>query len=204
MSILVTAFDVYDRWDENSSWTALTEYLREYGVASDIRTRRYPVHLDQMRSRLEADLARGVDGVIHLGQSPGSTTLLLESIAVNVAGNTRLPGEEFGPLVEDGPVAFRSRCPLGLWCQQLRHHRVPAEVSYHAGTYLCNAIMYLTHWYLHRWSLPIPVVFVHLPLLPRQAVADGTAAGVELQTLVEGVRVLVDLMRRSVATTATV
>ena len=205
MTILVTAFDTYDSWDENSSWSALTEYLGLYGAAPDLRTRRYPVNLAQMRERLEADLARGVDGVIHLGQRPGGSAVQLEAVALNVAGTTRMPGGDFPVLVDDAPLAFRTHCPLGLWCEQLKQRGIPSEVSYHAGIYLCNALMYLSHWWLHCRSLQVPVVFVHLPLTGGQVSRlDAPQPALDVRVLAETVRVLVELMRRTAVNPAAV
>ncbi len=199
MSILLTAFDLYDEWEENSSWTALTEYLKEYGVAPDIITRRYPVNFALMKERLEADLQRGVRGVIHLGQRPGTAKLHLEALCVNVAGFTKGTGSEFGSLIEGAPVAYRSQCPLGLWCDSLQRSGVPAEVSYHAGTYLCNAIMYLSHYWFAARSLNVPVVFVHTPLtIAESERTDGRFPGMQNHLLAEGVRGLVGLMRNVV------
>ncbi len=205
MAILLTAFDTYDQWTENSSWLAMTEYLREHGGTNDIVTRRYPVDLHKMKERLEIDLARGVDGVIHFGQRPGGRQLELEAICLNVAGFTQGAGREFGSIIDDGPVAFRSNCPLGLWAEHLRRQNVPAEVSYHAGTYLCNAIMYLSHYWLRSRSIMTPVAFVHVPLTTEQAKqAAASSPGMSVETSAAGVRILADLMRRTVATTSIV
>ncbi len=204
MAILLTAFDTYDQWQENSSWLALSEYLREHGAMPDVITRRYPVNLTEMKNRLENDLARGIAGVIHLGQRPGANNIQLEAICLNVAGLTHAAGRDFGSLIEGGPVAFRSDCPLGAWAEHLRRQQVPAEVSYHAGTYLCNAIMYLSHHWLQSRHLSIPVAFVHLPLANTQSAAlEMPERSMELSTMARGVGALIDLMRRSVATAST-
>jgi pyroglutamyl-peptidase len=196
MSILVTAFDTYDTWQENSSWTALTEYLKEYGVAPDVITRRYPVDLQSMRNRLELDLARGISGVIHLGQRPGAATLNLEAICLNLDGSNALPRAELEPLIDGAPIAFRTACPLSIWNERLRRAGVPSDISYHAGTYLCNAMMYLSHaWFAVR-GLDVPVAFVHTPLTPTEADRyGGKYSAMDPKILAEGVRILIDSMR---------
>lgn len=196
MSILITAFDTYDNWQENSSWTALTEYLKEYGAQPDIITRRYPVNLESMKSRLEADLARGISGVIHLGQRPGARSLNLEAICLNLDGTQLRPVAELEPLIEGAPVAFRTACNLNDWFERLRRAGVPCDISYHAGTYLCNAIMFLSHAWLAARSLDIPVAFVHTPLTLAESERHGERyPGMEPVVLAEGVRVLIESMR---------
>jgi len=126
------------------------------------------VDLRQLQSRLEKDLAIGFDAVLHFGQAPGISRVQMEAIAVNVAGMTDAAGDFFGHLVPNGPVAYRTKFPLDQWNLDLRSGGIPCSVSFHAGTYLCNAAMYLTHhWHeVHRRSCSIG--FVHLPLTPEQ------------------------------------
>ncbi len=168
MRVLLTAFEPYDTWDQNSSWEALVTFLHHRGLPKGVTTRRYPVDLTQLQSRLEKDLALGFDAVLHLGQAPGISRVQMEAIAVNVAGMTEAAGDFFGPLVPNGPVAYRTKFPLDQWNLDLRSGGIPCSVSFHAGTYLCNAAMYLTHhWHeVHRRSCLIG--FVHLPLTPEQ------------------------------------
>jgi pyroglutamyl-peptidase len=173
LKILLTAFEPYDQWNSNSSWDALTELLKHRGLPDGITTRRYPVDLDKLTERLCTDLEKRFDAVLHLGQAPGTCAVHLESIAINVAGVTYTPGGLFGPILQDGPVGYRSQLPLGQMCSVLKGAGVPCSISYHAGTYLCNAILYLSqHWHAVR-GLDCQVGFAHLPLTVEQTVASG-------------------------------
>ncbi len=173
MKILLTAFETYDSWESNSSWETLTELLKIRGIPEGITTRRYPVNLEKMRTRLYTDLEKGFDAVLHLGQRPGIGWLNIESIAINVAGVTTDPTDWFGPLVSGAPIAYQSSFPIRDWNKALRESGIPSSISYHAGTYLCNALMYLSHhWHAERGS-QCAVGFIHLPLTTSQAVAAG-------------------------------
>lgn len=173
VKILVTAFEPYDVWRENASWLVLMEYLRTRPTDPRITTRRYPVDFEQLKSRLRQDLEKGFDVVLHLGQAPGSTHIRLEALAVNVAGRVENSGADLPPLISGGTVAYRSHLPLAYWSQHLQQLGIPAQISYHAGTYLCNAAMYLSHAWQHELGRPDAVGFVHLPLLPGQVTEDG-------------------------------
>jgi len=72
---LLTAFEPYDTWTENSSWLAIIELTRWFESQSQVVTRRYPVHLQTASDRLRKDLLEGYDFAIHLGQAPGSPVL---------------------------------------------------------------------------------------------------------------------------------
>ncbi len=81
-----------------------------------------------------------------------------------MGGEPGQPDEQLRPLDLEGPVAYRSALPLGQWATQLREAGIPAEVSYHAGTYLCNATLYWSHLCAERMGLRTRSAFVHLPL----------------------------------------
>jgi pyroglutamyl-peptidase len=191
--ILVTAFEPYDHWEQNSSWEVLVEYLRVRGTIPNVVTRRYPVDLKLLQSRLDGDLSRGFDVVLHLGQSPGISQIHLESIAVNVAGMTQVAGNDFGELLSNAPVAYRSKLPLGAWAGELRSLGIPASVSYHAGTYLCNAAMFLSmHWF-ESHSRNGQVGFIHLPLTHEQVLKSGrTMPSLSKQDMARAIQYIVD------------
>lgn len=171
-SVLLTAFEPYDRWATNSSWLALVQLTHDLPTQPAITTRLYPVDFDRVKTRLSEDLKANYDFAIHLGQAPGSGRIQLESIGVNVGGSsTQLP-EDFMPLTEDGPVAYRSELPLAVWAQKLRQTGIPAQVSYHAGTFLCNATLYLSHYLAEQQGMRTRSAFVHLPLDTSQILGE--------------------------------
>jgi pyroglutamyl-peptidase len=172
-SVLLTAFEPYDRWAENASWLCLMELTRELPSAPQVTTRRYPVEFAAVRQRLEADLAAGYDVAIHLGQAPGSGRVQLERFAINAGIDTADPAAGCRPLAEDGPAAYRSALPLEDWAEKLRAAGIPAAVSYHAGTYLCNATLYWTHHVAALRGLPTRAAFFHLPLDVSQVVGEA-------------------------------
>ena len=172
-SVLITAFEPYDRWKANSSWLALVQLTQDLPSAPAITTRLYPVEFLTVRQRLEEDLKAGYDYALHVGQAPGSARIQLEAIGLNVGGSSSQSPEQFQPLVGDGPVAYRSGLPLAQWSLKLRRAGIPAQVSYHAGAYLCNAVLYLSCYLAERTRLPTKSAFVHLPLDTSQVVSQA-------------------------------
>jgi pyroglutamyl-peptidase len=170
--VLITAFGPYGKWAENSSWLALVELTRQLPALPEITTRLYPVDLATVTERLTQDLP-GHDYVLHLGQAPGATSVQLEAIGINVRAGGVDEAAAPQPLVADGPTAYQSRLPLAAWADKLRRAGIPARVSYHAGTFLCNATLYLTHFFCEKHQWPIGAAFVHLPLTVNQAIGGG-------------------------------
>jgi pyroglutamyl-peptidase len=174
--ILITAFKPYDRWPTNASWLALVELLRRLPSPANVTTRLYAVDYEQLKSSLAEDLAADFDYVLHLGQSPGSASVQLEKIGLNVAGPAGRAGADPPPLVEGGPLAYESTLPLAEWAAILRGAGIPTVVSYHAGTYLCNAALYLTHHYTAQRGYRTRAAFIHLPLEVSQAAGEPHGA----------------------------
>jgi pyroglutamyl-peptidase len=163
-SIFISAFEPYGGWSENSSWLALVEFTKQLSPDSQVTTRLYPVDFDTVAERLRKDLAADYDFALHLGQAPGTSSVKLEAIGLNVGGRSEQRPEEFRRLVEDGPVAYRSALPLAEWSCLLRAAGIPTTVSYYAGSYLCNATLYLSHYFAETMKLTTQSAFIHLPL----------------------------------------
>ena len=189
--ILLTAFEPYGRFEANSSWLALIEMTRDLPPRPRVTTRRYPVDYDQMYRRLAEDLAVGYDFAIHLGQSPGASCIKLEAFALNVRTAGHDVNGHYQPVCPDGPAAYRSPLPLERLCGRLREAAIPASISHHAGTYLCNATLY---WSLHlsaKLGLSTQAGFVHLPLDVGQALREPSPpASLPTATAAEAIRLL--------------
>jgi pyroglutamyl-peptidase len=144
----------------------LVDLTRWYDGTADITSRRYPVDLMRMSETLRKDLQANYDIAIHLGQSPGSTLIKLEAVGLNVRSDG-------SPLIRDAAEAYRSPLALEQCYGSLIDAGIPCEISHHAGTYLCNAALYLSQHYAHSFGLNTRSLFVHLPLSPAQAARDS-------------------------------
>ncbi len=193
MRVLLTAFEPYDDWTENSSWMALAELLKSRPATVELITRRYPVDLEKLRERLHQDLQKNPDIVLHLGQSPGTAAIKLEAIAVNVAGCVDEHGRALPAIVDSGTVAYQSSMPLERWVEKLRGSGIPTIVSYHAGTYLCNATMYLSHYWCQTRSERTRIGLVHLPLATEQIAGSGRSLpSLPVATLAQALRLIIE------------
>ncbi len=176
--VLLTAFEPYDRWKANASWLTLVQLTHDLPKEPQITTRLYPVNFATLQARLAEDLAGNFDYALHLGQAPGSSRIQLEAIGLNIGGSSSQSPDQFRTLVDDGPVAYRTSLPVSDWAVKLRRANIPAQVSFHAGTYLCNATLYLTHYLIQQSSVKTQAAFIHLPLDISQVVNEphGTAS----------------------------
>jgi pyroglutamyl-peptidase len=191
--ILLTAYEPYDVWKENASWLALVELTKNMPADLDVTTRRYPVDFTEVKQRLAEDLADQYDFAVHLGQAPGSSVVQLEQIGINVGGQSSQQRHQHRPLSSDGPVAYRSTLPLEDWVPVLRDAGIPTVLSFHAGTFLCNATLYWTHYLAQRNGWQTQAAFVHLPLATNQVACEQHAiASMPIEMSAQAVRLILE------------
>lgn len=188
MNILVTGFTPFGGEVCNPSWSAACTLPDSTGSAR-IYKRELPTAFEAAAAALcRAAEAVGPDVILCLGQYGGSPTIRVEQIAVNLM-DARIPDNSGFqprdlPVVPDGPAAYFSTLPTRSIVQALRSHGIPAVLSYSAGTYVCNSLLYSA---LHLCACRFPSVrcgFLHVPFLPEQAAArDAGEASMSLDTV---------------------
>lgn len=165
-SVLITAFEPYEEWDENSSWLALVELTNWFDSSGCVTTRRYPVNFEAVSKRLREDLRAEYDVVLHLGQLPGAPILTLETVGLNLRSDGM-------PLFGDAPLAYQSTLPLTRWEAKMREAGIPTTISHYAGTYLCNATLFAIHHLAAELGVKTQAAFIHVPLAPAQVAKAG-------------------------------
>jgi len=203
--ILLTAFEPFDDTGVNSSLEVMRAFREEFGCRYDLAHCVLPVRYDDDVAALEEGLRVAEPELLLLTGQTSRFRVGVERIAVNV----RTESDAWEPLRRgcctqrlirpEGPPAYFATLPVEAIDQALRNVSVPAELSNHAGIYLCNHILYQS---LHRAGvdgLPRRIGFLHLPCLPEQLNCSGVppppdsgSPRVTLETLVTAVRVTLD------------
>lgn len=152
-TVLVTGFDPFGGETVNPAYEAVKLLPGEIAGARIVK---------QALEREHPDI------VISVGQAGGRSTLTVEQVAINLA-EARIPdndGEQpLGtPLRTDGDTAYFATVPVKAMVGNVRAHNLPAFVSYTAGTYVCNSVMYnmlylldrrfFVYRVLSRWHVP--------------------------------------------------
>ena len=71
------------------------------------------------------------------------------------------------PVYEDAPAAYFSTVPIRKMVQYINEEGIPASLSYTAGSFVCNDVLYtLLNHYADTSTL---IGFIHVPYLPEQA-----------------------------------
>ena len=90
-----------------------------------------------------------------------------------------------------GPDAYFATIPTREIVDALREQGIPAQLSYSAGTFVCNNLLYCALHESER-SNPAPRCgFVHVPYLPEQT-KDGNAPSMGLEMMVKALHIAVE------------
>jgi pyroglutamyl-peptidase len=204
-TILLTGFEPYGALPANPAFDAMRALDGETVSGFAIVGRALPVSLGRIETALaDAIAATTPAAFIALGMAPGEPAIRLERVGLNLA-DFALPDNDGAimmgrPLAPGGPAARWATLPLGAIHAALLAAGIPARLSETAGTYLCNACLYLSLMIVERPSLGIPCGFIHLPMTPELAVhASQTGAvsafdrlppaSMELSRIVTAVRI---------------
>ncbi|MBD3405255.1 MAG: pyroglutamyl-peptidase I [Candidatus Lokiarchaeota archaeon] len=171
--ILITGYEPFDGFKINPS-AELAKFLDGKHIVTNsiigtVLSLDYSTAFGQF---LEAFLDVSPDFVLCCGQA-GRAAISFERIAINAVG--KKPDNE-GNIPEsdlidsEGPAAYFSSIELDNIVELLKAEGIPAYVSYHAGTYGCNWLLYKVLHYIHSQNLSTKATFVHVPPLPTQAI----------------------------------
>ena len=187
MKILVTGFAPFGGEKLNPSWEAVKR-LPDCVGGTELIKREIPTEFDASGVMLHGLLEQlRPDAVLCVGQYGGANGIRVERVAVNlrdarIADNAGAkPVDE--PVVPGAPDAYFATLPTRRIVEKLREQDIPAQLSYSAGTFVCNNLLYCA---LHESAQKFPATrcgFVHVPYLPEQA-KDGSAPSMSLALMV--------------------
>lgn len=108
------------------------------------------------------------DYVIMLGQAADRKNICFEKIGLNWVQTTQ-PDESgsvpvMGPIEKTEPLALMTKFPVDDVFQYLKSKNEPVEISFSAGTYVCNDLYFRI---LNEFKTA-KAVFVHVPLVKEQ------------------------------------
>ena len=171
MKILVTGFTPFGGEQINPSWEAARRLPNRIGGAELIK-HEIPTEFDASGAALHKLLTElRPDAVLCVGQYGGANCIRVERVAINlrdarIADNAgKQPTDE--PVVAGGPDAYFATIPTREIVDALREQGIPAQLSYSAGTFVCNNLLYCA---LHESAQSYPALRCGCPRpLPARA-----------------------------------
>ena len=202
MKLLVTAFEPFNGRDINPSQLILERIESPEGVT--LIKELLPVEFKKTTKIVKELLAKHQpDVVISLGQAGNRPEISVERVAINLdncrsSNGQKITEDNAGdtpvdmPIVADAPQAYFSNLPVWDMVKAIQEAGVEAAVSYTAGAYVCNHVMYTA---LHEVATNYPKMkagFIHVPFLPEQNPTTGYT--MELADMVKGIQACIEVI----------
>ena len=188
--LLITGFEPFGGEEINPSagvLRLLPERIGEYKV----ETLCLPVVFGEAAEKALAAAERiRPDFLICIGQAGGRAAITPELVGINLRhaeipdNSGRKPKDE--PIIEGGQAAYFSTLPVRKMVEAIRAEGISAGVSYSAGAYVCNDLLYTL---LYRFDgRATRVGFIHIPYseeqvktpnMPLQDIARGLVAAIK-------------------------
>ena len=197
MKVLITGFDPFGGAVVNPAYEAVKQLPDRIGEAEVIKMEIPTVF------RKDGEILAGVikqqqpDVVVCVGQAGGRSDITVEKVAINLM-EARIPDNDGQQpldekISETGEAAYFATIPVKAMISRMKEAGIPASVSYTAGTFVCNDIMYRL---LHLAAVAYPKMrggFIHVPYLPEQGVdlPPGTPT-MSAETIARGLHLAIE------------
>lgn len=165
----------------NPAAQAVTGLMHHRFKELDLHCLEVPVDTNALYGWLENTLLTYKPDIwIGVGVAVKSPAILIENVGINIRcfdtpdinGTTMTPNA----IVDDGLLAYRSNLPTQSIVQNLRSAGIPTDLSFHAGTHLCNQMLYSVLYLSQIKSLNLISGFVHVPQSTDNVASSGIGA----------------------------
>ena len=197
MKILITGSDPFGGETVNPAYEAV-KLLPDTIAGAEIIKLEVPTRFHRAGAVLEDAMQRHKpDAVICVGQAGGRAAITPEKVAINLMDG-RIP-DNAGyqpvdvPIREDGETAYFPSLPVKAMVQRMRDAGIPAAVSYTAGTYVCNYLLYTLLYLIDKKYPNVRGGFIHVPYAMEQVINKplGTPS-MDLRQIARGLETAVE------------
>lgn len=196
MKLLITGFAPFGGESVNPSWEAVKglpeEFQTSKGEQVTLVKYEMPVSYDRCGGTIGELIEREKpDCTICVGQAGGRMGLEVEQIAINLKDahspdNDGVPYHG-APVIEGGPDGRFARLPVREMVAACKGAGIPAKVSFSAGAYVCNCLMYHVLEIIEKQYPKMRGGFIHVPYECGQAAAQERAKpSLPLSTITDG------------------
>lgn len=168
--LLITGFEPFGGEAINPSWEAVLRLPTEIGEYSLVKLRIPVVFGEGAAKVLQAAEEVRPDVILAVGQAGGRNAVTPELIGINLR-HASIPDNggnqpKDKSIVAAGACAHFSTLPVRKMATAIAAAGVPSRVSYSAGAYVCNDVLYTL---LHRFEGSLTRVgFIHVPYCTEQ------------------------------------
>jgi pyroglutamyl-peptidase len=192
MRVLLTGFEPFGKYKENSSW-AVAEKVAACGVEG-VSVVRLPVTFAGVGTALRKAVEEHCpDAIVMLGQAAGIDYIKLERIAINMMDATTPDNDGYRAdeetICDDGPAALFTNCDIKGLRKAAEESGTAVKVSNSAGLFVCNRLYYEA-LQLCNEKPGLKALFVHLPFYDGQPSATAGQPTMPLDEMVKAVKIV--------------
>lgn len=196
MKILVTGFDPFGGEKINPAIESVKLLADEIAGAEIIKLE-IPTVFNQSLEVIEQAIQKEKpDVVLSIGQAGGRSAISVEVIGINLNEARIKDNLGYQPSGEkiyaDGENAYFSNLPIKAMVQAIKDVQVPAALSYTAGTFVCNHVLYGVRYMGEKKYLGLRSGFIHIPFLTEQVLDKANTASMSLDTIVKGLSAAIE------------
>ena len=174
MKILITGFDPFGGESVNPAFEAV-KLLPDTIAGAQIIKQEVPTEFGRAGEVLEAAMnASKPDVVICIGQAGGRSAITPEKVGINIMDGRIPDNAGYQPvdvtIREDGETAYFTSLPVKAMVQKMKDAGIPAALSYTAGSYVCNYLMYTLLYLIDKKFPGVRGGFIHVPYAMAQVV----------------------------------
>ena len=146
MKILVTGFDPFGGEPINPAIESVKRLPDNIAGAEIIKLEIPTVRKKSLEKIEKAINEHNPEVILSIGQAGGRFDISIERIGINL-DDFRIPDNEGNqiidePIFPDGENSYFVKLPVKAMVQNVQKNNIPASVSYTAGTFVCNHVLY--------------------------------------------------------------
>ncbi len=196
MKVLITGFDPFGDQPINPAYEAVKKLPATIAGAEIVKLEIPTVDQKGLAKVIEQIEIEQPDVVINVGQAGGRFNISPEKVAINF-NNFRIKDNEGNQplnqaISQTGETAYFTTLPVNKMVEEMQKAGIPSTVSYTAGTFVCNQVMYGVLEHVATNQLPIRAGFIHIPYMMEQACKIGNVASLSLETLTKGLEICIE------------
>ena len=191
MKVLLTAFDPFGGEPVNPAQEAVEAVSGRVAGAEVVKVIVPTVFGKSVDTVYEAMKRERPDVTFCIGQAGGRVGLTPERVAINL-NDARIKDNEGQqptdtPIFPDGAPAYFTSLPAKAMVERIKAAGVPASVSYTAGTFVCNHLMYGVLYHIAKEFPGMRGGFMHVPYLHEQVLAKPNTPSLSKEDIVKGI-----------------
>lgn len=191
MKLLLTGFDPFGGEPINPAWEAVKAVANQIDDVEVVKVMVPTVFYKSIETVQKKMEEVQPDVVLCIGQAGGRFDLTPEFVAINL-NDARIPDNEGnqpleGAIFEDGPTAYFTSLPVKAMVQEIKKAGIPSSVSFSAGTYVCNHLMYGVLYTIEKQYPNVRGGFMHVPFITSQVLDKKNMPSLSLSQLTQGI-----------------